>query len=128
MSWMIRTYRRQGLLTEAETLGMQVMETRMRVLGPKHPDTLSSMQNLARIYLSQGQWSGAEKLFVQVMQTGKTVLGPEHPDTLTSMANLASTYLRQGRWTEAEKLETQLHPVRPVRTLPSTQEHSCLPA
>lgn len=35
---------------EAEELEIQVMETRKRVLGEEHPDTLSSMANLALIY------------------------------------------------------------------------------
>ena len=56
------------------------------VLGPEHPDTLTSMHNLASTYRDQGRWTEAEKLFVQVMETEKTVLGPEHPDTLTSMS------------------------------------------
>ena len=72
------------------------METRKRVLGPEHPHTLTSMNNLATIYQHQGRWTEAEKLLVQVMETRKTVLGPEHPDTLTSMAELASTYQNQG--------------------------------
>ena len=69
----------------------------------EHPDTLTSMNDLAVTYLRRGRWTEAETLFVQVMQTRKTVLGPEHPDTLESMSNLALTYRDQGRWTEAEK-------------------------
>jgi putative hemolysin len=80
------------------------METSKTVLGAEHPDTLTSMANLASTYHNQGRWNEAEKLEVQVMETRKTVLGAEHPDTLTSMANLASTYQHQGRWNEAEKL------------------------
>ncbi|KAF2646947.1 hypothetical protein K491DRAFT_583690, partial [Lophiostoma macrostomum CBS 122681] len=33
---------------------VQVMETRKRVLGDEHPDTLTSMNNLAFILKSQG--------------------------------------------------------------------------
>jgi hypothetical protein len=73
------------------------METRKRVLSNKHPDTLSSMHNLASTYQNQGRWNEAEKLFVQVMETTKRVLGDEHPHTLTSIANLAATYRNQGR-------------------------------
>ncbi|KAL2859126.1 tetratricopeptide repeat protein, partial [Aspergillus lucknowensis] len=62
--------------------GVRVMETRKHVLGPEHPDTLTSMANLASTYWNQGQWKEAEELEVQVMETRKHVLGPEHPDTL----------------------------------------------
>ena len=44
------TYRNQGRWAEAEKLDVQVMETRKTVLGPEHPDTLTSMANLASTY------------------------------------------------------------------------------
>ena len=40
------TYRDQGRWEEAEELLLQVMETRSRMLGDEHPDTLSGMVNL----------------------------------------------------------------------------------
>ena len=101
-----------GRYSEAETPILRVMETRRRVLGPEHPDTLTSMANLASTYSSQGRWTEAEELDVQVMEIRRRVLGPEHPDTLSSMANLASTYRMQGRWTEAEELGVQVMEIR----------------
>ena len=88
------------------------METRKRVLGAEHPDTLTSMANLASTYRNQGRWKEAEELNVQVMETRKRVLGAEHPSTLSSMANLASTYRNQGRWKEAEELDVQVMEMR----------------
>ncbi|CAG1963156.1 unnamed protein product, partial [Fusarium graminearum] len=72
------------------------METSKEKLGPDHPDTLTSMANLASTFWNQGRWEEAEKLEVEVMEARKEKLGPDHPDTLTSMANLASTYRNQG--------------------------------
>ncbi|EGZ77168.1 hypothetical protein NEUTE2DRAFT_48528, partial [Neurospora tetrasperma FGSC 2509] len=40
----------------AEKLFVQVMETRKAKLGADHPDTLSSMANLASTYRNQGRW------------------------------------------------------------------------
>jgi hypothetical protein len=77
------------------------METYKTVLGPEHPDTLTSMNNLALTYGNQGRLGEAEKLFVQVMETSKTVLGPEHPDTLTTMWCLSYTLKDQRRHAEA---------------------------
>jgi len=73
------------------------METRKRVLGEEHPDTLASITNLASTYENQGRWKEAEELKVQVIETFERVLGEEHPYTLTSTANLASTYGDQDR-------------------------------
>ena len=106
------TYRKQGRWAEAEKLDVQVVETRKTVLGPEHPDTLSSMSSLASTYRNQGRWREAEKLDVQVIETRKAILGSEHPATLTSMSDLASTYRNQGRWREAETLEVQVMETR----------------
>jgi hypothetical protein len=99
---------RDGRYNEAEKSFFDVMETRKRVLGRDHPDTLASMGNLASTYLSQRRWKEAEELEMQVIETRKKVLGEKHPDTLINISNLASTYLSQGRWKEAEELEVQV--------------------
>ena len=65
---------------EAEELNVQVMETRERELGLEHPNTLTSMADLASTYRSQGRLDEADVLSVQVMETTK-MLGPEHPDS-----------------------------------------------
>ena len=38
------------------------METRKKVLGEEHPDTLISMANLASTYRNQGRWTEAENM------------------------------------------------------------------
>jgi tetratricopeptide (TPR) repeat protein len=97
-----------GQYKAAEELEVEVMETRKRVLGDKHPDTLTSMNNLALTYADQGRWDEAEELQKKVMKTRKRVLGDEHPNTLSSISNLTSTYADQGRWGEAEELQKEV--------------------
>jgi hypothetical protein len=80
------------------------METRKKKLGADHPDTLTSMGNLASTLWNQGRWDAAEELEVQVMETSKTKLGANHPNTLTSMNNLAFIWKGQGRDMEAVNL------------------------
>ncbi|KAL9561423.1 hypothetical protein ACKAV7_014778 [Fusarium commune] len=89
----------------AENLSRKAVNTRSKVLGEEHPDTLTSMANLASTYWNQRRWKEAEELQVAVLETSKRTLGEEHPNTLTSMANLASTYWNQRRWKEAEELQ-----------------------
>ena len=43
------------------------MDMRKKLLGAEHPDTLTSMANLASTYWNQGRWNEAEQLEVQVM-------------------------------------------------------------
>ena len=105
-------YHDEGRSKEAEELFKQVMEMKKRGLGEEHPDTLTSIVNLASTYRKQGRWKVAEELFEQVIEMRKRVLGEKHPETLTSMAYLASTYWDQGRWKEAEELEVQVMKMR----------------
>ncbi|KAM0257342.1 hypothetical protein ACHAQJ_004429 [Trichoderma viride] len=92
----------------AERTAQKAANSRKRILGDEHLDTLRSMSNLSSVYWKQGRWAEAELLEVQVMDLRKRVLGGEHPDTVKSMANLASTYFSQGRFTEAELLEVKV--------------------
>ena len=93
-----------GRYNEAEKSFSRVMQTRQKVLGLEHSDTLTSMANLALTFRNQGRWKEAEELFVQVIETFKRVLGAE----LTSINDLASTYRNQGRSKEAEELSVQV--------------------
>ncbi len=98
----------QGQYDVALSKCTKAFTIRESVLGKEHPDTLTSMANLASTYWNQGRWKEAEELNAQVMETRKRVLGTQHPNTLISMANLASTYRTQGRWKEAEELNVQV--------------------
>ena len=54
------------------------METRKRVLGQGHPDTLIAW---AASHRKLGLWKGAEELEAQAMETRKIVHGQDPPDT-----------------------------------------------
>ena len=93
---------------EAKKLEVDVINVRQAQLGLDHPDTLTSMANLASTYGNLGKWDEAEKLFVDVMNARKTKLGSNHPDTLSTMTSLASIYRYQGRWDEADELDLDI--------------------
>jgi Tfp pilus assembly protein PilF len=76
-------------------------------LGPEHPHTLTSLNNLAIDYLEQGRYDQAEALYTQTLEIRKRVLGLEHPDTLISMSNLADCYAHEGKFAQAEGLFIQ---------------------
>ena len=78
-----------------------------RQLGPDHPDTLSSMNQLAISYGDMGRYDDALKLREETLGLRKARLGPNHPDTLISMNNLANSYDDLGRHAEALKLREE---------------------
>jgi serine/threonine protein kinase len=76
-------------------------DTRQAKLGPDHPDTLTSMNNLAEGYRDAGQLAKALPLLEETLKLKKAKLGPDHPDTLTSMNNLAGGYYAAGQLAKA---------------------------
>jgi len=98
----------QGYFKEAKTLDNKVLDTRNRILGVEHLDTIRAMENLAATYQNLGKYTEAEKLEIQVLEARNRILGVEHPHTITAMANLAVTYRKLGKYTEAEKMEIQV--------------------
>jgi len=77
---------------------------RERVLGPEHPETLISVNNLAGLFRAQGRYDEAEPLYKRALAAKERVLGPEHFDTLVSVHSLATLFKLQGRYSEAELL------------------------
>src|SRR5262249_53334502 len=73
-----------------------------KALGPEHPDTAASVNNLAMLYYDTGAYAQAEPLHRRALAIREKVLGPEHPNTATSLNNLAVLYWAQARWAEAE--------------------------
>ena len=59
------------------------------MLGKEHPNTLTSVNNLALVLQYQGKYDEAEAMNRQALDGYEKVLGKEHPDTLTSVNNLA---------------------------------------
>ena len=76
-------------------------------LGPDHPDTLASRNNLAVAYQESGRLNEAITLHRQTLQDSTRTLGPDHPHTLTSRNNLAHAYQESGRLNEAITLHRQ---------------------
>ena len=77
-------------------------------LGPHHPDTLASRNNLAGTYRASGRLDKAIALYEQTLEDSIRILGPDHPSTLTSRFNLAGAYRAAGRLDEAIPLYEQV--------------------
>ena len=77
-------------------------------LGPHHPDTLASRNNLAGTYRASGRLDKAIPLYEQTLEDSIRVLGTDHPGTLTARNNLAGAYRAAGRLEEAITLYEQV--------------------
>jgi len=90
-------------------LGLTDSVTRAcNALGPDHPDSLASRNNLAGTYRASGRLDKAIALYEQTLEDSIRVLGPDHPSTQTSRLNLAGAYRAAGRLDEAITLYEQV--------------------
>jgi tetratricopeptide (TPR) repeat protein len=73
-------------------------------LGAGHPDTATSLNNLARLLRAQGDLAAARPLFERALAINEKALGAGHPETATSLNNLASLLGAQGDLAAARPL------------------------
>ena len=87
------------------------------MLGPDHPDTLTTRNNLAFAYQDAGRpGRGDRRCYEQTLADRERVLGPDHPDTLTTATT--SPWPTGGRATSTEAIPLlERDPRRPERVL-----------
>ncbi|WP_052402549.1 tetratricopeptide repeat protein [Muricoccus aerilatus] len=85
-----------GVYAQARSLHERALLIRENTLGPEHPDTAMSLNNLALVLREQGDLAGARPLFERALLIRENALGPEHPDTAMSLNNLALLLRGQG--------------------------------
>ncbi|MBO9313908.1 MAG: tetratricopeptide repeat protein, partial [Chloroflexus sp.] len=49
--------------------------------GPDHPDTATSLNNLALLLSEQGEYAAARPLYERALAICERTLGPDHPQT-----------------------------------------------
>lgn len=75
---------------------------RESTLGPGHPASATSIDNLARFLRAQGDYAAARPLYERALAIRERALGPEHPDTAQSLNNLAGLLWATGDAAAAE--------------------------
>jgi tetratricopeptide (TPR) repeat protein len=88
--WTVRHLIATADFSRAIEIGASVLLACEKALGPDHPDTLASRNNLAGAYASAGHLEKAIPLYEDTLGARERVLGPDHPDTLSSRNNLAA--------------------------------------
>ena len=77
-----------GRVGEAIVALEALLADRLRVLGPDHPDTLSTRAHLAAQVAGAGRVGEAITAFEALLADQMRVLGPDHPNTLTTRRQL----------------------------------------
>ena len=97
---------------EARSLHERALEINERALGPEHPDTAKSLNNLALLLKDQGELTGARLLYERALEINERALGLEHPETATSLNNLARLLQDQGDLAAAGPLHERALAIR----------------
>jgi len=92
---------------QAIAVGGPLLQDAEQVLGPDHPDTLTTRNSLANAYRAAGRAADAIPLHQQTLAGRERVLGPDHPETLKSRNNLAIAYRAVGQAADAIPLHQQ---------------------
>ena len=99
----IKLYK-QGRYAEAIPYAEKVLVIKEKSLGPEHPNTATSLNNLAFLYNKMGVYDKAEFLYKRALTISEKVLGAEHPETARALNNLATLYDNIGVYNKAELL------------------------
>ncbi len=95
------TYRLIGEYESAAELLRRNLDERTARLGPEHPDTLASAQQLGSLHIATGEFDRAAPLLARTLEAQRRVLGDDHADTLRTMNDLGETLRQSGRLDEA---------------------------
>ncbi|KAK5202667.1 hypothetical protein LTR41_011588 [Exophiala xenobiotica] len=79
----------------------ETSQLKRKVLGEEHPETLTSMNNLAGALSSQGEYEEAEEMHRKTLQLSRKVLGDDHPSMMVSVHNLAYVLALRSRFVQA---------------------------
>jgi hypothetical protein len=93
MSRLGANYRQLGQFGKGEKLLLHTLDLQKKVIGERHPDTLTTMSYIATVYQYQRRLIEAEQLEGEVLKLRTVVLHERHQDTIRSMATI---YQMQG--------------------------------
>ena len=100
---------------ERSPLFERTLATETVKLGPDHPTTLLTQNQLAVAYQAAGQMGAATSLHERTLAARRTKLGLDHPATLISQNNLALAYDQAGDNARAEPLFREVLELRRKR-------------
>jgi eukaryotic-like serine/threonine-protein kinase len=107
------TYRRLGLLDEAELQLLLSVSDAKVAYDTDHPSLLRALNSLAVLYDDQHRYDRSLPMYEEILAIQRRTLGPSHRQTLGTSCNLGLTLYDLGRFEEAaEVLESTLNDMR----------------
>src|SRR5207248_2305640 len=95
---------RKGQFTAAESIQRLLLTSKEQALGPDHPSTLGTVNNLGLLYADQGKLGEADRMYQRVAARYENAFQHETIPALNTASKLARLYREQGKTNEAEKM------------------------
>ena len=93
-----------GAYARARPLYERALAIREKLLGPDHPQTAETLNNLALLLRDEGDHAAARPLLERALAINESTFGPEHGATATSLNNLALLLRDEGDLAAARPL------------------------
>ncbi|MCH9651653.1 MAG: serine/threonine-protein kinase [Deltaproteobacteria bacterium] len=106
-----------GNIEGAEALKRRSLEIQLERLGPRHPDSLTTRNDLATLLKNLGRFSDSAVLLEALLVEQLEVLGDHHPNVAITYFNLAEARFRAGELEAA--LEDYRETLRRVDAAPT---------
>jgi tetratricopeptide (TPR) repeat protein len=90
--------------SQAFPLYREALSINEKALGPEHPATATSLNNLAQLLRNQGGLAAARPLYERALAICEKTLGPAHRETARSLSGLALVLQAQGDFAGARPL------------------------
>ena len=72
----------------------EAFRIRYETMGPLHPDTVETLNNLAGVYLHSGNHKEAYEAYYEIMMARKAVFGPDHPGVAAASHALGNVCIK----------------------------------
>ncbi|KHD05686.1 hypothetical protein PN36_18275 [Candidatus Thiomargarita nelsonii] len=104
-------YYQQGEFKKALQLAEKALKITTEILGEKHPDSITSLNNLGIFHVKVGKFDEALQLFEKGYHISKEVFGKKHSQTLTNMMFLAGIYSELSQFSAALLWSEKAYPL-----------------
>ena len=91
-----------GKFEEAIDAEQEKCKLVLEVLGPNHPDYISSLEELGSVYESAGRYDDADKQYLTSLKLFKSILGEHHPLYVDNLERLGKLFFRKKQYAQAE--------------------------
>jgi tetratricopeptide (TPR) repeat protein len=104
-------FQAQNDFDNARLLCQRALAIREKVLGPEHPSTATSLNDLGNLLWEYRQ-PGARPLFERALAICEKMFGPTHPSTAISLYGLANLLRKEGNHAAARQFFERVLTIR----------------